>query len=48
MSAFCIDTRCQPMSPLVNSTVNNALLQISPDAYNHTLQTFMTFDVTQL
>jgi len=30
MAAFCTDTRCQPTSPLVNSSVNNVLLQIFP------------------
>ena len=31
MSAFSIDTRCQPTTPLINSKANNVLLQISPD-----------------
>jgi len=31
MLAFCTDTHCQLMSPLINSDVNNVLLQIFPD-----------------
>ena len=32
ISAFCTDTRCQWTSPLINSNVNNVLLEIFSEA----------------